>query len=78
MRYAVAACQTDFACPTDRREIGPRVDRMLAMVDGAVAGYRPFFPVRLVVFPDENHWILKGENSRYFYQEVHAWLAKYL
>ena len=35
-------------------------------------------PSRLLVFPDENHWILKGENSRYFYAEVHAWLAKYL
>jgi dipeptidyl aminopeptidase/acylaminoacyl peptidase len=35
-------------------------------------------PSRLVVFPDENHWILKGENSRYFYEEVHGWLAKYL
>ncbi len=30
---------------------------------------------RLVIFPDENHWILKGENSRYFYQEVQDWLA---
>ncbi|MGH9658957.1 MAG: alpha/beta hydrolase family protein [Bryobacteraceae bacterium] len=35
-------------------------------------------PSRLVVFPDENHWIMKGENSRYFYQEVHAWLKKWL
>ena len=35
-------------------------------------------PSRLVVFPDENHWVLKGENSRYFYREVHGWLAKYL
>jgi dipeptidyl aminopeptidase/acylaminoacyl peptidase len=35
-------------------------------------------PSRLVVFPDENHWILKGENSRYFYQEIRDWLAKYL
>ncbi|MFB9069172.1 S9 family peptidase [Pseudofulvimonas gallinarii] len=33
---------------------------------------------RLVVFPDENHWILKGENSRYFYQEVGDWLARWL
>jgi dipeptidyl aminopeptidase/acylaminoacyl peptidase len=32
---------------------------------------------RLVIFPDENHWILKGENSRYFYQEVHDWLEKH-
>jgi dipeptidyl aminopeptidase/acylaminoacyl peptidase len=35
-------------------------------------------PSRLMVWPDENHWILKGENSRVFYQEVHAWLAKWL
>jgi len=33
---------------------------------------------RLVIFPDENHWILKGENSRYFYQEVRDWLARHL
>jgi dipeptidyl aminopeptidase/acylaminoacyl peptidase len=33
---------------------------------------------RLVIFPDENHWILKGDNSRYFYQEVHAWLERWL
>jgi len=32
----------------------------------------------LLVWPDENHWILKGENSRYWYQELHAWLKKYL
>ncbi len=35
-------------------------------------------PSRLIVFPDENHWIQKGENSRFFYKEVHAWLGKYL
>jgi dipeptidyl aminopeptidase/acylaminoacyl peptidase len=33
---------------------------------------------RLLVFPDENHWILKGENSRYFYAEVDAWLRRWL
>jgi predicted amidohydrolase len=55
MRYAVAACQTDFPCPTDRREIARRVDRMLAMIDGAVIGYRPLFQVRLVVFPEFAH-----------------------
>ena len=32
---------------------------------------------RLVLFPDENHWILKGENSRYFYKEVQDWLARH-
>jgi dipeptidyl aminopeptidase/acylaminoacyl peptidase len=35
-------------------------------------------PSKLIVWPDENHWILKGENSRFFYQEVHGWLKKYL
>ncbi len=33
---------------------------------------------RLVIFPEENHWIMKGEDSRYFYQEVQAWLASHL
>lgn len=32
----------------------------------------------MLLFPDENHWILKGENHRYFFQELQAWLAQYL
>lgn len=55
LRYAVAACQTDFPCPSGRNEIAGRVDRMLEMIDGAVEGYRPFFPVKLVVFPEFAH-----------------------
>lgn len=35
-------------------------------------------PSKLLVFPDENHHILKGENSRFWYGEVHAWLARHL
>ena len=35
-------------------------------------------PGRLLVFHDANHWIMKGEEARYYWQEVHAWLAKYL
>ena len=35
-------------------------------------------PSRLIVWPEENHWISKGEDSRYWYQEVYAWLGKYL
>lgn len=35
-------------------------------------------PSKLIVFPEENHWILKAENSRFFYQQVHEWLATYL
>lgn len=35
-------------------------------------------PSKLVVFPDENHWILKGEDNRFFYQTWHGWLARWL
>jgi dipeptidyl aminopeptidase/acylaminoacyl peptidase len=35
-------------------------------------------PGRLLVFHDANHWIMKGEEARYFWEEVHAWLAKHL
>ncbi|HUG54796.1 MAG TPA: S9 family peptidase [Vicinamibacteria bacterium] len=35
-------------------------------------------PTRLLVWPDENHWILKPENSRVFYREVHEWLQRWL
>jgi dipeptidyl aminopeptidase/acylaminoacyl peptidase len=35
-------------------------------------------PSKLVVFPDEGHWILKPQNSLVWYREVHAWLAQYL
>jgi len=55
LRYAVALCQTDFPCPGDRSGISARVDRMLEMIDGAVIGYRPFFDVRLIVFPEFAH-----------------------
>jgi dipeptidyl aminopeptidase/acylaminoacyl peptidase len=33
---------------------------------------------RLLVFPDENHWIQQGENSRQFYGEVQQWLGRWL
>src|SRR5262249_50660609 len=39
---------------------------------------RMHVPSRLLVWPDAWHWILKAEDSRHFYEEVHAWLAKYL
>jgi dipeptidyl aminopeptidase/acylaminoacyl peptidase len=34
-------------------------------------------PSRLVVFPDENHWVLKPANSVRWYQEVLDWLARW-
>lgn len=35
-------------------------------------------PSRLLVWPDAWHWITKPEDSRHFYAEVDAWLARYL
>ncbi|HSC23757.1 MAG TPA: S9 family peptidase [Casimicrobiaceae bacterium] len=33
---------------------------------------------RLVYFPDENHWILKPQNSALWYREFFAWLSRFL
>ncbi|MGD2108653.1 MAG: nitrilase-related carbon-nitrogen hydrolase [Phycisphaerae bacterium] len=54
-RYWAAACQTDFACPTDRAEIGARVERMLQTVERTVVGYAPFGCVKLLAFPEFAH-----------------------
>jgi dipeptidyl aminopeptidase/acylaminoacyl peptidase len=35
-------------------------------------------PSKLLVWPDENHWILNPENSRHWYDELWAWLAKWV
>ncbi|HET7435303.1 MAG TPA: S9 family peptidase [Thermoanaerobaculia bacterium] len=35
-------------------------------------------PSRLLVWPEENHWILNAENSRVFYKEVADWLARWV
>lgn len=34
-------------------------------------------PSRLVVFPDENHWVLKPKNSRQWYGEVIGWMDRW-
>jgi dipeptidyl aminopeptidase/acylaminoacyl peptidase len=35
-------------------------------------------PSRLLVFPDENHWVLKPKNSVQWYHEVFGWLRQWL
>lgn len=35
-------------------------------------------PSQLLVFPDENHWVLKGANSVQWYGTVFDWLGSYL
>lgn len=35
-------------------------------------------PSRLLYFPDEGHWVLKPQDSRFWYQTVLAWLDRHL
>jgi dipeptidyl aminopeptidase/acylaminoacyl peptidase len=39
---------------------------------------RQGIPSRFINFPDEGHWVLKPRNSRYWHNEVFAWLEKYV
>src|SRR5205085_862693 len=55
IRYSAACCQTDLPNPIERGEMRRNTDRMLSMIDSAVAGAAPFLPVRLVVFPEFAH-----------------------
>jgi formamidase len=54
-RYHAAAIQTAFENPRTRAEIPARVARMIAMAEQTVAGYAPFFDVRLIAFPEFAH-----------------------
>jgi formamidase len=55
IRYSVAACQTDLPNPIERKQMRANTERMLSMIDSAVAGAAAFLPVRLVVFPEFAH-----------------------
>ena len=35
-------------------------------------------PARIVIYPDENHWILSAQNSIHWYGEFDAWLARWI
>ncbi len=35
-------------------------------------------PSKLMIFPDEGHWVLKPQNSKLWYHEFLGWLATYL
>ena len=34
-------------------------------------------PSRLIVFPEENHWILKPQNALYWHREYFRWLDRW-
>ena len=35
-------------------------------------------PGKVMVFHNANHWIMKGSEAKYFWDEVHEWLGRYL
>jgi dipeptidyl aminopeptidase/acylaminoacyl peptidase len=35
-------------------------------------------PSRLLIFPNENHWVLSPQNAIYWHWEMQSWLARYL
>jgi predicted amidohydrolase len=55
IRYSAAACQTELPNPVGRGQMRANTDRVLSMIDSAVAGAAPFLPVKLVVFPEFAH-----------------------
>ena len=47
-------------------------------VGAYVANKRKEVPARMVYFPDENHWVLKPQNSVQWYANVEAWMKQWL
>jgi dipeptidyl aminopeptidase/acylaminoacyl peptidase len=35
-------------------------------------------PSRLLYFPDENHWVLKPQNARLWYEEFFKWIEQHI
>ena len=35
-------------------------------------------PSKLLMFPDEGHWVLKAQNSKYWHETVFNWVGQYL
>jgi dipeptidyl aminopeptidase/acylaminoacyl peptidase len=56
----------DFRCP-----IGQGQELFSAL-------QRQGVPSKFINFPDEGHWVLKPQNSKYWHQEVFGWLTKYV
>jgi predicted amidohydrolase len=54
-RYSAATIQTDLPNPSVRSDMGKNTRRVIELIDYAVTGYKPFLPVKLLVFPEFCH-----------------------
>jgi len=55
LRFNAAVIQTDLENPLSRKAMKKNTQRILHLIDMAVIGYRPFLPVKLLVFPEFSH-----------------------
>jgi dipeptidyl aminopeptidase/acylaminoacyl peptidase len=62
----VVAGQNDFRVPIDQS------------LSSFTALQRRGIPSQLLYFPDENHWVLKPQNSVQWHDTVNAWLKKHI
>ncbi|MBO9713757.1 S9 family peptidase [Sphingomonas sp.] len=70
----VAAWKTPQLVITSERDFRIPYSQGLAAF---TALQRKDIPSKLLVFPDENHWVLKPKNSRQWYGEVLGWLNRW-
>lgn len=56
-------------------------DYRLAYTEGLMpftALRRKGIPAKLVIFPDETHFVTKPQNSRFWHQTIFDWLDSYI
>ncbi len=62
--------EKDYRCPVgESLSMFNRLGELQVGADGTM-------PHRLLIFPDENHWVLKPQNLRLWYETVFAFLAE--
>lgn len=54
-RYQAAAIQTDTPGPQERAQMSKNTARICSLIELAIEGYKPFLPVKLLVFPEFAH-----------------------
>jgi dipeptidyl aminopeptidase/acylaminoacyl peptidase len=70
----IGQCTTPMLIIHNDRDYRLSIDQGLQLF---TALQRQNVPSRLVMFPEENHWVLKPENSVRWYEEVLGWLKKW-
>ncbi len=70
----ITQCTTPMLVIHNDRDYRLSIDQGIQLF---TALQRQGVPSRLVMFPEENHWVLKAENSVRWYDEVLGWLKKW-